>query len=88
MAGFYLNIIITFICIESEIIKIKPYQRKCVKINEIVVVVWTVAMIVTGCATVSAINDMEKQIETDHDHMKGIVEYFNIWLWNPKHIFA
>ena len=46
--------------------------------------VWTVAMIVTGCATVSAINDMEKQIETDHDHMKGTVEYFNIWLGNPK----
>ena len=44
----------------------------------------TVAMIVTGCATVSAINDMEKQIETDHDHMKGTVEYFNIWLENPK----
>ena len=58
--------------------KIKPYQRKCVKINEIVVVVSTVAMIVTGCATVSAINDMEKQIETDHDHMKGNAEYFNI----------
>ena len=69
---------------ESEIIKIKPYQRKCVKINETVVVVSTVAMIVTGCATVSAINDMEKQIETDHDHMKGTVEYFNIWLGNPK----
>ena len=48
--------------------------------------VWTVAMIFTGCATVSAINDMEKQIETDHDHMKGNVEYFNIWLWNPNHI--
>ena len=69
---------------ESEIIKIKPYQRKCVKINETVVVVSTIAMIVTGCATVSAINDMGKQIETDHDHMKGTVEYFNIWLGNPK----
>ena len=69
---------------ESEIIKIKPYQRKCVKINETVVVVSTVAMIVTGCATVSAINDMEKQIETDHDHMKGNAQFVNIWLWNPK----
>ena len=63
---------------ESEIIKTKPYQRKCVKINEIVVVVSTVAMIATGCATVFAINDMEKQIETDPDHMKGNAEYLNI----------
>ena len=39
-----------------------------------------VVIIVIGCATVSAINDMGKQIETDHDHMKGTVEYFNIWL--------
>ena len=46
--------------------------------------VWTVAMIVTGCATVSAINDMEKQIETDQDHMKGNAQFVNIWLWNPK----
>ena len=63
---------------ESEILKIKPYHTKCVKISETVVVVSTVAMIVTGCATVSAINDMEKQIETDHDHMKGNEELFNI----------
>ena len=47
----------------------------------------TVAMIVTGCATVFAINDMETQIETEHDHMKGNAEYFDIWLWNPKLIF-
>ena len=40
--------------------------------------VWTVAMIVTGCATVSAINDMEKQIETGHDHMKGNAQFVNI----------